>query len=120
MAKELATPGTGTSQNFIDKLNGVLNTAPVTTAMIPATPATLELIGQVQTSACESAEDLSRLVTPLLVEKFKFKGDAVEELEVQVHLFLEKKCVQNDSIFAHMATLVWLEVKTPKAPLPLH
>ena len=88
MAKELATPATGTCQNLIDKLNGVRNTAPVTNAMIPATPVTPELIGLVQTSACESAEDLSRLVTPLLVEKFKFKGSAAEEVEVQVHLFL--------------------------------
>ena len=70
------------------------------------TPATPESIGLVQTSACESAEDLSRLVTPLLVEKFKFKGAAVEELEVQVHHFLEKNGIFNDSVFAHMATFV--------------
>ena len=86
-----------------------MNTAPITSAMTPTTSAAPELYGLVQPSACESVEDLSQLVTPLLVEKFKFKGDAAEALEVQVHFFLGKNDlgkndIFNDKVCAHMAT----------------
>jgi len=109
MAKELATPATRTYQNLIDEISVIQNTALVADATTPATPATLEPIGLVQTSACESLEDLSQLVTPLLVDKlkFKFKGAAVEELEVQLHLFMEKNGIYNDIVFSYMATSAW-------------
>ena len=57
-------------------------------------------------------------MTPCLVKKFKFKGDAVEALEVQIHFFFEKNGTFNkNSAFVHMATSVWSDVKTPEDPL---
>ena len=86
---------------------------------IANTPVTPASIGMTANSTGETAEELAILVTPLLMEKFRFKDDAEPELLHQAQLFFEKSGITNYSLYAYMATQAWPLVKTVKEPLAL-
>ena len=106
----------GVCQNIINRLNGVADNPVPVIANTPATPAS---IGMTANSTCETAEELAVLLTPLLMEKFRFKTDTEAELLRQTQSFLEKTGVTNDSLYAYMATQAWPMVKTVEEPLSL-
>ena len=107
----------GVCQNIINRLNGVADQPVATIANTPATPAS---IGMSANSTCETAEELAILLTPLLMEKFRFKTDTEEELLRQTQFFLGKTGVTNDCLYAaYMATQAWPMVKTVEEPLVL-
>ena len=70
-------------------------------------------------STCKTAEELAIILTPLLMEKFRFKEDTEKELLRQAQLFFEKSGITNDSLYAYMATQTWPMVKTVGEPLAL-
>ena len=111
-----ATTPVSCCQNLINQSNSVANLLVPSTATIPATPASIGLIAN---STCETAEELAILVTPLLMEKFRFKEDAEKELLCQAQLLFEKSGVTNDSLYAYMATQTWPLGKTVEEPLIL-
>ena len=66
----------GVCQNLINRLNGIADLPVPSIANTPATPAS---IGMTANSTCETAEELAILLTPLLMEKFRFKTDTEDE-----------------------------------------
>jgi len=106
----------GIYQNLINQMNGV---ADLPVSSIANTPATLASIVMSANSTCKTAEELAILLTPLLMEKFRFKTDTEDELLRQAQLFLEKTGVTNDSLYAYMETQAWPMVKTVEEPLAL-
>ena len=106
----------GVCQNLINQMNGVVNLPVPSIVNTRVTPAS---IGMTANSTCETAEELAILVTPLLMEKFRFKTDNEQELLRQAQLFSEKSGVTNNSLYVYMATQTWPLVKTVEEPLAL-
>ena len=70
-----AKTSVGVCQNLINQINGVTDLLVPSTANTPVTPAS---IGMTANSTCKTAEELAILVTPLLMEKFRFKEYSVK------------------------------------------
>ena len=83
----------GICQNLINQINSV---ADLPVPFTKNTPVTLASIGMTANSTCKTVEELAILMTPLLMEKFRFKEDAEKELLCQGQLFFEKSGIRND------------------------
>ena len=70
---ESAKTPVGVCQNLINQINSIADLPVHSIVNTPVTPAS---IGMTANSACETAEELAILVTPLPMEKFRFKDDA--------------------------------------------